>query len=402
VVGAFLLAAGVLAGCSRGEAQGQGGGAPPPPQVGVIKVEPQSLPLVVDLPGRLEALRTAEVRARVTGIVEKRRFTEGSEVKQGQALYAIDSAPYRAARDSAKAQQARAQAALAQAKANLARNKPLAEARAISQQEWQATEATYKQAVADVAAARAAVQQADLSLGYAAVRAPISGRIGRSQVSEGALVSQTEGTLMATIQQVDKLYVNFTQPATDALRLQRQASEGKVGPASDTNVRVVLEDGTEYPHPAKLLFSDLTVDPTSGQVTLRAELPNPERALLPGLYVRVKIAQATIDNAALVPQQAVTRGSDRDTVMVVTADGKAAPRTVKLGGQQGSSWVVIDGLKAGEQVIVDGFQKMRPNAPVQPVPWKPEGGASAPAGAGSGAAAGGAAASAAPASAASR
>jgi membrane fusion protein (multidrug efflux system) len=282
-----------LAACGQGSGGAPGGGGQmPPPQVGVLAVQPASVALATELPGRLEALRTAQVRARVTGVVKKRLFTEGALVKAGQSLFEIDAAPYRAALDSATATQAKAEAALAQAVATLERNRPLFAAKAISQQDWIATEAAHKAAVADVAAAKAAVQQAKLNVEYAAVISPISGRIGRSQVTEGALVSQTEATLLATVQQVDTMYVNFTQSAAEVMKLRRAVEAGKLQGSGATQVRVVLEDGTLYEHPAKLLFSDISVDATSGQVTLRAEVPNPKGELLPGLFVKVRIEQA--------------------------------------------------------------------------------------------------------------
>jgi membrane fusion protein (multidrug efflux system) len=372
-----LAFAALLAACGQGADGAQGGGQMPPPQVGVVAVQPASLTVTAELPGRLEAWRTAQVRARVTGVVKKRLFTEGSTVKAGQSLFQVDDATYRAALDSALATQAKAEAALAQASALLERNRPLAEARAISQQDWVATQAAHKQALADQAAAKAAVAQARLNVDYASVLAPIAGHIGRAQVTEGALVSAAEATLLATIQQTDKLYINITQSATEALRLKRQLEAGQLQSAGQAMGRVVLEDGSVYPHQAKLLFSDLQVDATSGQVLLRAELPNPKGDLLPGLYVKVKLDQGRTGAAMLVPQQAVTRGAAGDTVLVVGPDNQVGPRTVQLGGTQGSQWVVLGGLKSGERVVVDGFQKIRPKAPVAPVPWSPAGAASA-------------------------
>ena len=382
-----------------GSAGGPGGGMPPA-QVGVVTVQPAPVKLSAELTGRLEAARTAQVRARVSGVVKKRLFTEGALVKEGEPLFKIESAAYRAALDSAQASQARAEASLANAQATLERNRPLAEAKAISQQEWVATQTSFKQAQADLAAAKAAVAQAALNVEYTRVLAPISGRIGRAVVSEGALVSPAEATLMATIQQVDTLYVNITQSASDAMQLRRAVSAGRLKMASSARAQLVLDDGSVYAEPARLLFADLTVDPTSGQVLLRAEVPNPRGELLPGLFVRVRLEQGETDGAMLVPQQAVNRAAAGDTVMVVAADGQVAPRPVRLGGSQGNQWIVLDGLKAGEQVVVDGFQKIRPKAPVKPVPWTPGGAPTQPPGAGAGAGAG--AAASAPASAASR
>ncbi len=379
-----LAALATLAACSGGQNASGGGGGMPPATVGVIQVRPEAVTLQTELPGRVEALRTAQVRARVNGVVHKRLFTEGGTVQAGQALFQIDPAPYQAALDSAQAQLAKAQANAAQATAQAERNKPLAEAKAISQQEYVATVAAAKSAEADVAAAKAAVQTARLNLDYAAVRAPISGRIGRALVTEGALVSAAEATQLALIQQTDKVYVNFTQSANEVQSLRRALAAGQLRAAGSdaAQVRVVLDDGSESPQPGKLLFTDLSVDPTSGQVQLRAEVPNPQGQLLPGQYVRVRLAQGQLPTGMLVPQQAVKRGTQGDTVMVVGAGNKPENRTVKLGGAQGSHWVVLDGLKAGESVIVDGFQKMFvPGAPVNPVPWSPvaASGASAPA-----------------------
>ncbi|MGV3492817.1 MAG: efflux RND transporter periplasmic adaptor subunit [Ramlibacter sp.] len=368
-----VLAAFVLAACGQGPggAQPQAGGAPPPPEVGVVTVATGEVGLVTELPGRLEPSRVAQVRARAAGIVQKRVFREGSDVRAGQVLYRIDAAPYQAANASARAQLARAQANLGQASALAQRYAPLVEANAVSKQEYANAVAAQKQAEADVAAARAAVRTSEINLGYASVTAPISGRIGRSLVTEGALVGQGEATPLAVIQQIDPLYVNFTQSATEVMNLRRALEQGRLkrAGADGAQVRIVLEDGTEHPQPGKLLFADLSVDQATGQVTLRAEVPNPRAMLLPGMYVRVRLEQAKASNALLLPQQAVTRSAQGDSVMVVGADGKVSPRPVKIGGSQGGQWVVLEGLQPGEQVMVDGFQKLRPGAPVKPVPW---------------------------------
>jgi membrane fusion protein (multidrug efflux system) len=351
----------------------------PPPEVGVVTVAPGEVGLLTELPGRLEPSRVAQVRARAAGIVQKRLFTEGSDVRAGQPLFSIDPAPYAAAFSSAQATLARAQANLGQATALAQRYKPLVEANAISKQDYANAVAAQQQAEAEVASGRAAVQAAQINLNYASVTAPISGRIGRALVTEGALVGQGEATQLAVVQQINPMYVNFTQSATEVMNLRRALEQGRLKRATGREgalVRVVLEDGTEHPQPGRLLFSDLTVDATSGQITLRAEVPNPNGTLLPGLFVRVRLEQAKANNAVLLPQQAVTRGAQGDTVMVVDKDGKVSPRPVKVGGEQAGQWVIVDGLKTGEQVVVDGFQKMRPNAPVKPVPWSP-GGASA-------------------------
>ena len=369
-----------LAGCGKSDAPAAGaGGAPPPPQVGVVTVTPGDVGLVTELPGRLEASRVAQVRARAAGILQKRLFREGSDVKAGQALFAIDSAPYAAAIASAKASQARAEANLAQATALAERYKPLVEANAISKQDYANAVASEKQAAADVAVGKANVQTASITLGYASVTAPISGRIGRSLVTEGALVGQGDATELAVIQQINPMYVNFTQSASDVMKLRAAMASGqfkRAGGADAAVVRIVLDDGTEYAQPGRLLFSDLTVDATTGQITLRAEVPNADGQLLPGLYVRVRLEQAQATNAITLPQQAVTRTAQGDTVMVVGSDGKVASRSIKIGSAKGAQWVVLDGLKAGEQVMVDGFQKLQmmpPGTPVKAVPWQPEG-----------------------------
>ncbi|OJV73273.1 efflux RND transporter periplasmic adaptor subunit, partial [Hydrogenophaga sp. 70-12] len=372
---AIALAALVVACGKQGAPAQAGGGAPPPPEVGVITVALGDVGLVNELPGRLEASRVSEVRARAAGILQQRLFREGSEVKAGQRLFQIDPAPYQATLQSARATLARAEANLTQAKALAERYAPLVKENAISQQEYANAQAAQKQAEADVAAGRAAVQTANINLGYANVTAPISGRIGRALVTEGALVGQGEPTPLAVIQQINPMYVNFTQSASEVYRLRRALQSGSLKGAGDqvARVKIVLEDGSVYGRDGRLLFSDLTVDSATGQVTLRAEVPNPDGVLLPGLYVRVRIEQATAGNALLLPQQAVTRTAQGDSVMVVDGEGKVAPRNITVRGQQEGQWVVTEGLKAGDQVMVDGFQKLRPGGTVKPVPWKKPG-----------------------------
>lgn len=344
----------------------------PPAEVGVVTVTPGDVGLLTELPGRLEASRVAQVRARVPGILQKRLFAEGSDVAPGQALFQVDASVYEAGLASAEATLAKAEANLMQASAQAERFKPLAAAKAISEQDFINAQAAHKLAAADVAVARAAVQTARINLGYAHITAPIGGRIGRALVTEGALVGQGEATQLAVIQQIDPMYVNFTQPAAEVMKLRRAMEAGQLKRAGSqaASVRLMLEDGTAYARPGKLLFSDLTVDATSGQITLRAEVPNPQGTLLPGLFVRVQLEQAQASNAITLPQQAVTRSPQGDSVMVVGSDGKVAPRPVKIGGQQNGQWVVLGGLQAGEQVMVDGFQKLRGPAPVKPVPWQ--------------------------------
>ena len=374
----------LLAACGKSDAPpAAAGDGMPPPEVGVVVATPGDVGLITELPGRLEALRVAQVRARVAGILQKRLFREGSDVKAGQPLFAIDAAPYAAALQSAEATLARAQANLTQAAALAERYKPLVAANAVSQQEYANAVAAQKQAEADVAAGRAAVQTGRINLNYASVTAPISGRIGRALVTEGALVGQGEATQLAVIQQVDPVYVNFTQSAGEVMKLRRALADGQLQRAGGSEaaiVRVVLEDGSEYALPGKLLFSDLTVDPSTGQITLRAEVPNPKGDLLPGLYVRVRLEQAQVANAISLPQQAVTRTQQGDKITVVGADGKLSQRTVKVGAARNNQWVVLEGLKEGEQVMVDGFQKLQmmpPGTPVKAVPWQAPGSAAA-------------------------
>lgn len=372
----------LLSACGKPDAPAAAapGGGMPAPEVGVVTVAPGDVGLMTELPGRLEASRVAQVRARAAGILQERLFREGSEVKAGQALFRIDAAPYTAAVQSAQASLARSQANLTQATALAERYAPLVKENAVSQQEFASAVAAQKQAEADVAAGRAAVQSANINLGYARVTAPISGRIGRALVTEGALVGQGEATQLAVIQQINPMYVNFTQSAAEVYQLRKAMESGQLkGAGTDAaSVQVVLEDGSVFEQPGRLLFSDLTVDSTTGQITLRAEVPNPKGTLLPGLYVRVRLEQATAGNAITLPQQAVTRSAQGDTVSVVGADGKVAQRQVKVGGEQNGQWVIVDGLKAGEQVMVDGFQKLQmmpPGTPVKAVPWQKPGSA---------------------------
>ncbi|VXC67899.1 efflux RND transporter periplasmic adaptor subunit [Massilia sp. 9I] len=384
-----LVALALLSGCGKKDAApaaGGPGGGMPAPEVGVITTKYEPVALLTELPARAEPIRTSQVRARVDGVVLKRLFTEGSIVKQGQSLFQIDPAPYQARLAAAQADVGSAQATLNQATALAERYKPLVEAQAVSKQEYTNAVAAQKQAEAAVAAARAQVRIAQINTGYANVYAPISGRIGRALVTEGALVSATQATELALIQQTDSMYLNITQSASELQRLRKQAGGG-----SDASVSVILDDGTELATKGRLQFSDITVDPSTGQVTLRATIANPGNALLPGQYVRVRLAQAQIPNGIVVPQQAVTRGGQQgDTLMVVGADNKPAQRVVKIGSQQGSNWIVTDGLKEGERVMVDGFQKLQmlpPGTPVKPVPWTSNAAAPAPSTASAGAAA---------------
>lgn len=353
-----LVLALALAACSDGKSGAPGAaggaGAPPPPEVDVITVSAGETTVTRELPGRLEAVRSAQVRARVEGIVEKRLFAEGSEVKAGTSLFRLDARTY-------QANAASAQADLQVAKQTVERYRPLLEMKAVSRQEFDLAEAKQKQAEAALAKAR-------LDLENAMVPAPISGRIGRAMVTEGALVGRGDATLMATIEQLDPIYANFTQSNADVLRLQQAVKAGRVKRADGAKVELLLEDGSIYAQPGKLTFSDMTVDPNTGSVQLRALFPNPKRELLPGTFVRVRFPEAVMDSALKVPQRAVMMSTLGQSVMVVGADGKVVPTSVKLGGMSGSDWIVTEGLKGGEQVIVNGLQKIRPGATVKAVP----------------------------------
>lgn len=363
----FLVYA--IAGCG---AKSDQAAAPPPPEVSVVTVQPGLLGVTNELPGRMESIRVSEVRARVPGIVLKRVFREGSDVKAGALLFQIDPAQLQASYNSADAAVARSEATLLQAELKAKRYKPLVETNAVSKQEYDDVVATEKQAIADLASTKAARENARLSLGYASVTAPISGRIGRALVTEGALVGQGDVTPLAIVQQIDPIYINMTQSANDILKLKRALDDGQLKSAGQGAAKVTLitDDGKEYGRAGKLLFSDLTVDQSSGSVTLRAEVPNPDGLLLPGMYVRARIEQAVDEKAITVPQQAVIRTPGGSAVMVVGTDGKVASRPVQTGSSNGTSWVITDGLKEGDQVIVEGLQKVQPGATVKPVQWQ--------------------------------
>ena len=354
---AYLLTAALLAGCGgndKGGAPNGPGAAMPPPEVDVITVTAGSATLTQDLPGRLQAYRTAQVRARVDGVVEKRLFQEGSDVKAGAPLFQVDARTYRAAAAAAKAD-------LAIARQTIERYQPLLEIKAVSQQEYDLASAKHKQA-------EAALVQAEEDLENASVPAAISGRIGRTLVTEGALVGKADATLLATIEQLDPIYVNFTQPGADVLRLKQAIKAGKLKRAESVSVELLQEDGSTYPKAGKIFFTDMAVDPTTGAVSLRAEFPNPQHELLPGMFVRLRFPQALAENVIRVPQRAVQATPQGQFVMIVTPDGKAAPQPVKTGGMAGSDFIITEGLKGGEQVIVNGLQKARPGTPVKAVP----------------------------------
>lgn len=346
----------------------------PPPTVGVFKVEPQSVTLYENLPGRLEASREAVVRARVDGIVERRVFEEGAKVKAGDLLFTIDDALYRAALESAQAQQAQAVASRDLARSTVTRYAPLVKAKAISRQQYEQARSQEQVAQANINAAQAAINQAQIRLDYAQVSAPIGGRIGKALVTEGALVSAAQGTELARIQQIDPLKVSISQSASKVIALKRALAGGSLQQVSgQLAVDILLDDGTSYPQQGRLQFSDQSVDPATGEISLQAEVPNPDELLLPGLYVRVSVPTAQLDQAFLVPQQAVTRSERGDSVLVVNDDNTFAPRPVTIEQAQGNHWIVTRGLAAGDAVIVEGQMGLRGAQKVNPVPWPAEG-----------------------------
>jgi membrane fusion protein (multidrug efflux system) len=360
-----LSAALLLAACSGSAAPP----APPPPEVGIITVSTQPIVNVIELPGRLQATRTAEVRARVDGIVQRRFYTEGTDVRAGQPLFAIDPRELRARLNAAEATLARAEATAANAQQDVTRYKGLVAQQALSQQEYDAAIARLRTAQADVAQARAQVAAARLSLGYTTVTAPISGRAGRAMVTEGALVSGSGATLLTRIEQIDPIYANFSQSSADVLALRNRIATGalKVGELRQVPVHLVLEDGTTYRMPGTLDFVDLSIDEATGTAALRAEFPNPQRTRLPGQFVRVRVETGMQATGVRVPQRAVTVTPQGANVLVVGAKDVVESRPVKMGELEGGTWIVLSGLRAGERVIVDGLQKAQPGQPVKPV-----------------------------------
>ncbi|GGC23965.1 efflux RND transporter periplasmic adaptor subunit [Pseudoduganella buxea] len=375
-IAAAIVFLALLAACGKKEAAPA---APPPPTVSVITVAPGAVAVTDELPGRVEASRIAQVRARTPGIVLKRVFQEGGDVKAGEVLFRIDPAEFQASYASAQAAVAKAEANLAQADLKVKRYKPLLAAQAVSGQEYDDAVTAQKQAAADLATAKAARQTAGLTLGYATVTAPISGRVGRALVTEGALVGQGEATPMATVQQLDPIYVTVTQSSLEMAQLRQALASGRLKSAGKDQAKVTLmmENGEAYPHAGKLLFSDVAVDESTGAVSMRAAFPNPQRLLLPGMYVRARLEQGVNEAAITVPQQAVVRGAEGSSVMVVGSDNKVVARPVKAEAASGDKWIVSEGLKGGERIIVEGFQKAKPGAVVTPQPWVS---ASAPAG----------------------
>ncbi|SAL16961.1 HlyD family secretion protein [Caballeronia terrestris] len=356
----------ILAAC------GQKQSAPPPqtPEVGVVTVQPTTVPVVAELPGRTSAFLNAQVRARVDGIVLRREFVEGSDVKAGQRLYKIDPAPYIATLNSAKASLAKAQANVATQNALTQRYKVLVAANAVSKQDYDNAVAAQGQAVADVASGKAAVDTAQINLGYTDVISPISGRTGLSQVTPGAYVQASAATLLTTVQQLDPVYVDLTQSSVDGLKLRRQIQEGRLQTQGihAAKVTLVLEDGRTYSEPGKLQFSDVSVDQSTGSVTVRAIFPNKERVLLPGMFVRARIEEGVNDRALVVPQIGITHDQKGQAVALVVGQGdKVELRSLVTSGTYGSNWVVESGLNPGDRVIVNGVEKAKPGMTVKPV-----------------------------------
>ena len=367
----LLLGGLLMTGCDDQKAVGTPPQAPPP-EVGVVTIAPQRVVLTTELSGRTAPHLVAEVRPQVGGIIQKRLFTEGSDVKAGEVLYQIDPATYQAAYDSAKAVLARGEANLAPLKLKAERFRDLVKINAVSQQDNDDIVAAVKQAEAEVEGARAALEAARIDLAYTTVKAPISGRIGRSAVTTGALVKASQDQPLATIQQIDPIYVDVTQSSTDLLKLKRDLASGllKSSGPQQAEVRLVLEDGTPYPQPGTLKFSEVTVDPSTGSVTLRTLFPNPQQLLLPGMFVRVILNEGVNEKAILVPQRGVTRNPEgRALVTVVDAEEKVEPRVIKVARTVGENWLVSDGLKPGDRVILEGIQRARPGMVVKAVPF---------------------------------
>jgi membrane fusion protein (multidrug efflux system) len=365
VIASFAI---LLGACNRQQPQS----SPPPPEVATVEVREQEVVLTAELPGRTSAYLIAEVRPQVSGIIQKRHFKEGSSVKAGQLLYQIDSAPFQAAYDSAAASLARSQANLPALKSRAERYRELLASGAVSQQDYDDIDSAYRQAEADVAYWKAAVEAARINLGYTRVTAPISGRIGKSNVTEGALVTANQPAPLATIQQLDPIYVDVPQSTVDLLRLKRSMDGGSLqnNGAEQKKVKLVLEDGTMYPLEGTLLFRDITVDTSTGTITLRAIFPNPDNILLPGMFVRGMAQEGINKQAILIPQQAVSRDPKGNPfVLVVGSDGIVSQRQIAIDRAVGNQWLVISGLAAGEQVVIEGSQRVRPGLPARAVPF---------------------------------
>lgn len=370
-VRSFALSCALLVALAACKEQEQA--APPPPEVGVVKAAPQSVPLQRDLVGRLAPFRSSDVRARVPGVLQKRVYQEGSDVKEGQALFQIDPAPLQASLSAAQANLASAQATYANAKVAADRARQLAPQKYVSQSDLDNAQAAERSAAAAVQQAQANVSTARINLGYTSVTAPISGRAGKQQVTEGALVGQTDATLLTTVDQIDPLYVNFSLGVSELEALRRAQSKGglELTGTGDAKVQVVLSDGTPYDQLGTLDFSDVVADPATGAVSLRASIPNPDQVLLPGMFVTLKATLGERKNAFLIPQDAVLRDATGAYVYVIGADGKVARKNVTAENPGGGNWVVTSGLAANDQVIVSGVQKVQAGAPAKATPWKP-------------------------------
>jgi membrane fusion protein (multidrug efflux system) len=365
VVSSIVCAGLGVAACSPQGPSSQGQGPVP---VTVVTLVPQTVTLTRELPGRVVPSLVAEVRPQVNGIVARRLFTEGSLVEAGQPLYQIEDATYRADSETAAAGLARAEASLLTAQLNTPRTAELLKIGAISKQDAERAAAVLRQAEADVQAARAAVARAAVVLGYARITAPISGRIGKSSVTQGALVTANQDAALAIVQQLDPIYVDVTQSSVELLELRRALAAGRLQGARNLPVRILLEDGSPHEHAGELAFSDVTVDPSTGSFSLRVIVPNPRHMLLPGMYVRAVVGDGERENALLAPQQGVTRDpKGHTTAMVVSKEGKAEMRTITVSRTVGDRWLVEEGLAAGDRIIVEGLQKVRPDAPVQAV-----------------------------------
>jgi len=372
----LLIAVLLVSGCTEpdGTSAASAPKQAPPIAVGTVKVKPEPLSVTSNLPGRIAPTRVAEVRPRVSGILVERVFTQGSVVKEGDVLYRIDPAPFRIKVESAEATLKRAEAVKLQAQQQAERVRELRERNVASAQQFETVTAALAQADADVAIAKAGLAAAKLDLAYSEVTAPITGRIGRALITEGALVSSNSGESLATIQQLDPVYADFTQSAGELLAMRRAVRQGTIESRDpdSADVRLLFDNGSEYRHPGRLLFSEATVDATTGQVTLRGEFPNPEGELLPGMYVRIVIEQGIQSDGIAVPQQAIQRdGSGRAQVYVLKPDGALELRPVSTGRTLGNSQVIERGLKPGEEIMVEGFQKIRAGARFTGTPWKP-------------------------------
>lgn len=344
--------------------------APPPPEVGVVVAKAGAVPLTRELVGRLAATRTAEVRARVPGIVERRLYIEGSDVKAGQPLFEIDPAPLRAALNAREAALGQARAGAANADAKARRYQDLSARGVIAKQDLDDAVAAQRTSAASVRQAQADLEAARLNLGYAAVTAPIAGRAGRALVTEGALVGQSEVTPLTVVEQIDPIYVDFSQSAAEVSDLRRAQADGKLklAAADQVEVQLFLPDGSAYGHSGTLSFADLAVDPATGAMSLRATFPNADRDLLPGMFVKLRLMQGELEKAFLVPQKAIQRDPKGAYLLIVGADGKVQSRHVELDKLHGSDWVVKSGLADGDQIIVSGLQKVQPDKPAKAVP----------------------------------